>query len=592
MPWLEKINLAVRSANRRRLERRHAHKGLTYADWVQLHDTLDADVLHSLHQRMAQLATRPLISVLMPVFNPSPDWLRQAIGSVEQQIYPDWELCIADDRSTDPAVRRVLEDAAARDPRIRVCWRTENGHISRASNSALEMARGEFAALLDHDDKLPAHALLLNAEAISHHPRARLLYSDEDVLRFDGQRQSPNFKPDWNPELMRAQNLVCHLGVYATGLLRQIGGFRPGYEGAQDYDLALRCIEHLEDDQIVHIPHVLYHWRQHPGSSAAGDEVKPYITEAGRRALYEHLQRSGLEADVTPCPGGGYRVVPALPDPAPSVSIIVWGVDDATRVQRSLERRLAGARLDTEVLSCTGVDLQVARRARGEFLCLVAGDIEIDSATCLTEMMALATVPGTGAVGAKLLHPDGSLAHGGFILGTGQGAARAHPRLGAGQHGYRSRAVLNQNLAAVRSACMVIRRSLFLAVDGFDTRFNSGLRDVDLCLRLRGLGLRTVWAAHALATQPRSALAERWPDEELELLREMWGTALDDDPAYNLNLDLDAADFRLAPQPRVNLKQSWLVRHSPPIEPNSTRTVVPPAPPARPMAATATGPGS
>lgn len=592
-PWFRQIMTAARSANRRRLERRNAHKGLTYADWVHLHDTLNSDVLQELRLRMAQLPRRPLISVLMPVFDPNVDWLRQAIESVERQIYPNWELCVADDRSTDAAVRRVLEDAVARDRRIRVTWRAENGHISRASNSALEMASGEYVALLDHDDVLPAHALLLNAEVIARCPRTRLLYSDEDVLRFDGQRQSPNFKPDWNPELFRSQNLVCHLGVYATTLLRQIGGFRPGYEGAQDYDVALRCVEHLDDDQIVHIPHVLYHWRQHPGSSAAGDEVKPYIAEAGRCALQDHLERVGVHAEVTACPGGGYRVVPALPNPAPSVAVVVSAVGDAKAMRRCVDGLLGGDMgLSSEVLICVGSEAsmiahewlsplmasgavrlvrgqgpgtaaslrEAAAQATADFLCLIDGDVEITNPGCMREMVALATIPGTGVVGAKLLRADGSLAHGGFILGGDLVAAPAHPTLGAGQHGYRSRAVLNQNLSAISSACMVVRRSLFMELDGFDARFASDLKAVDFCLRLRDQGLRAVWAAHAQAIQLRDAVTTHWPSAELVTLRQRWHHHLQNDPAYNPNLDLEAAEFQLDPRPRVDLKKAWFTR--------------------------------
>lgn len=590
--WLQYMAQAARSANRRRLERRHAHKGLTYADWIRLHDTLDDARLRALQARLAALPRQPLISVLMPVYNPAPDWLRQAIGSVEQQIYPQWELCIADDCSTDPAVHAVLDEASRRDARIRVLRREKNGHIAHASNTALEMARGEFVALLDHDDVVPPHALMLNAEAIVHHPGVRLLYSDEDMLRFDGERQSPNFKPDWNPALMHAQNLVCHLGVYATELVRQIGGFRPGLEGAQDYDLALRCLEHLQDDQILHIPHVLYHWRQHAGSSAAGDDVKPYIVEAGRRALEEHLQRTGTAATVTPSAGGGYRVVPTLGTPLPTLSLLVRSTEDAAKVQQRHAHLLAGrtaplvagARLPQpdadglaiECLVCAvGAETQAAERARGDFLCLLADDVDILDAQALEEMVALASIPGTGPVGAKLLRADGRLAHGGYVLGAGECVAAAHPGLPVGAHGYRSRAVLNQNLAAVSSACLVIRRARFLEVGGFDDSLASGLRDVDLCLRLRDRGLRTVWAAHAIAVQRDESTPPPWPEGELDRLRRRWGASLADDPAYNPNLDLEAADFRLAPQPRVELQKAWFRRDAAPTGAAPSQTPAP-----------------
>jgi GT2 family glycosyltransferase len=569
--WLRHLAEAARSANRRRVERRRAHKGLTYADWIGRHDTLDDQVRQALLQRLAFLPRRPRLSVLMPVYNPEPRWLEEAIRSVEQQLYPDWELCIADDCSTDPAVIQALAAAAQRDARIRVFRRPQNGHIVHASNSALALATGEFVALLDHDDALPAHALLLVAEAIAHHPGVRLIYSDEDVLHPDGRRQNPAFKADWNPALMRAQNMICHLGVYETALVRQIGGFRPGLEGAQDYDLALRCVEQLQDDQILHIPHVLYHWRVHPGSSAAGAGVKPYITQAGQRALHEHLQRSGVAADVTLSAGGGYRVRPALPQPGPTVSLLVRAAPGAAAEQRHAHL-LAGAGAEAlpatgcAVLECmrceTGGEAQAARQARGEFLCLLAEGVEMPDRAVLDELVGLALLAGTGAVGAKLLHPDGRLAHGGYILGAGGSVGVAHPGLAAGQQGYRCLAVLNQNLAAVSAACLVVRRTAFLEVGGFDPQLASPLRDIDLCLRLRARGLRTVWAAHAVATWHAAPPQPPWPEGELALLRRRWGAALDEDPAYNPNLDLETASFRLAPEPRVRLDEPWFRRHA------------------------------
>jgi GT2 family glycosyltransferase len=582
--WLRQLAEAARSANRRRLERRHAHKGLTYSEWIRRHDTLDAGVLQALQARLGGLPHRPLISVLMPVYNPEPRWLAEAIASVEQQLYPQWELCIADDCSTDPEVQPVLAAAARRDARIRVVRRERNGHISHASNSALAMAGGEFVALLDHDDALPAHALLLVAEAIVHHPRARLLYSDEDVVRTDGQRLNPAFKPDWNPGLMQAQNLVCHLGVYETALLRQIGGFRPGLEGAQDYDLALRCIEQLQDDQILHIPHVLYHWRLHPGSSAAGAEVKPYIAEAGRRALHEHLLRRGVSADVTASAGGGYRVRPRLPAPGPGVSLLVRGATAAGALQRHghlLKRPADAGCVVLECLVCPpGGEAAAAEQARGEFLCLLADGVEITEAAHLDELVALAGLPGTGAVGARLQHADGRLAHGGYILGAGGGVGAAHAGLPAGGHGYRSRAVMNQNLAAVSADCLLVRRSHFLAVGGFDAALGSGLRDVDLCLRLAAHGLRTLWAAHAVAVQHHVAPPAPWPEGELQHLQARWSAMQRDDPAYNPNLDLETAGFHLAPEPRVCLSEPWFLRASAP----GRRNTPPPMPAAAPTA--------
>ena len=273
-----------------------------YAEWLRRYDTLTDERRAAIRVRVNGLVYKPLISVIMPTYNPEPKWLIEAIDSVRKQLYPSWELCIADDGSTDPRVRPILERYAASDTRIKVVFRKSNGHISMASNSALEMATGEYIALFDHDDVLPEHALYWVAEEICHHPAASLIYSDEDKIDTSGRRFDPYFKCDWNVDLFYSHNLVSHLGVYRTELVRAVGGFHVGYEGAQDYDLALRCIEHIEPNAIVHIPHILYHWRMHPGSTATKGAAKPYASGAGQRAINEHLRRRGVAGDVpTPC---------------------------------------------------------------------------------------------------------------------------------------------------------------------------------------------------------------------------------------------------------------------------------------------------
>ena len=294
-----------------------------YRDWVRQYDTHDASSLRKLAERVARLPSRPLISVLLPTYNSPEKWLRRALDTVIGQAYPEWELCIADDASGKAHVRRVLEEYAARDPRIRVMFRGRNGHISAASNSALELARGEYVALLDHDDELSPNALLEVAEAICRHPQWKLIYSDEDKIDERGRRFDPYFKPDWNYDLFLGQNCISHLGVYRTDLVRSVGGFREGFEGSQDWDLALRVAERLRVDEIGHIPKVLYHWRAIAGSTAAGLHQKNYALEAGRRAVAEHLRRVGLKAEVSELTIGHLRITHELPAPAPLVSLIV-----------------------------------------------------------------------------------------------------------------------------------------------------------------------------------------------------------------------------------------------------------------------------
>ncbi|MEY2560581.1 MAG: hypothetical protein QOG51_996, partial [Verrucomicrobiota bacterium] len=259
-----------------------------YSAWRREFDQVDAVALRT---ALRQMRKQPLISVLLPVYNPDLGLLEAAIASIERQYYERWELCIADDASTDPKVRPFLEEKARGDDRIKLTFRKKNGHISACTNSALEAATGEWCALLDQDDLFAEKALAFVALEIERHPDAALIYSDEDKMETNGARSNPFLKPDWNPELFLGQNYINHLGTYRTDLLREIGGFREGFEGSQDYDVALRCTERLTASQVRHIPRILYHWRAVAGSLAAVVDAKPYAKEAARRAIADHLQR-------------------------------------------------------------------------------------------------------------------------------------------------------------------------------------------------------------------------------------------------------------------------------------------------------------
>jgi glycosyltransferase involved in cell wall biosynthesis len=246
-----------------------------YAEWVRRYDTRNVADRANMRAHQANFAHKPLISVLMPTYNPRADWLVEAIESVRKQIYPHWQLCIADDASSDPTIRPILERYASQDSRIKIVIRSQNGHISAASNSALELVTSEWVALLDHDDILPDHALFWVAYTINAQPDVRLIYSDEDKIDETGRRFDPYFKSDWNPDLFYSHNMFCHLGVYQTALIRAVGHFRMGFEGAQDYDLALRCIEKVDAKQISHIPRVLYQWRAHAESTGSQPTANP-----------------------------------------------------------------------------------------------------------------------------------------------------------------------------------------------------------------------------------------------------------------------------------------------------------------------------
>ncbi|RYF39811.1 MAG: glycosyltransferase, partial [Comamonadaceae bacterium] len=302
--------------------RRRTRGANDYSNWVRTHDTLTDEQRAAIVKRVEAMASAPRFSVLMPTYDPDPVWLRAAIESVRAQLYPHWELCIADDASPSQEVRDILRQYADSDSRIKVVFRPRNGHISEASNSALQMAGAPWIALMDHDDLLTEHALFWMADCIVAHPDARLLYSDEDKIDEKGVRSDPYFKPDWNVDLFRSQNMFSHLGVLATDLVRAVGGFRKGMEGSQDWDLVFRCIEQLSPEQVRHVPRILYHWRIHAASTARSMNAKPYAAVAGEKALIDHFARTGVEATAEYV-GIGYRVHYALPKEPPLVSLVI-----------------------------------------------------------------------------------------------------------------------------------------------------------------------------------------------------------------------------------------------------------------------------
>ncbi|MBX7143041.1 MAG: glycosyltransferase family 2 protein [Oligoflexia bacterium] len=571
-----------------------------YQEWVQKYDTLtDAD-RQAIRVQCDSFVSKPLISVVMPVFNTPGQWLEKAIASVERQLYPNWELCIADDASSDPQVRQILSAAQQRNPRIRVVYREKNGHISEASNSALQIAKGEFVALLDHDDELSEHALYMVVQLLNEHPETDMIYSDEDKMNVLGQRLNPYFKCDWNPDLFLQQNYICHLGVYRRTLLRQLGGFRAGFEGAQDWDLAWRVAERCGEDRIRHIPHVLYHWRLIEGSTAASASFKPYALEAQRRCVSEHLQRIGVQgAHVSILESIAHlRVEFPLPEVAPLVSIIIPTrdqllylrrcvesisaksdyknfeiiiVDNGSKEQATLEyldelQKAGRARVlrDERPFNYSRLNNLAARQARGEVLAFLNNDLEVITPGWLREMLALLLRPGIGAVGARLLYPSELLQHAGVIMGINGVAGHNHKGIERYNPGYWNRAILTQNLSGVTAACMLIRREAFETVGGFDEgTLAVAFNDVDLCLKLRSRGYKITYTPYAELYHYESVSRgyETTPEKfvrfegEVETMKQRWGAVLDKDPYYSPNLTLLNEDFGMAFPPRV--KKPW-----------------------------------
>ncbi|WP_066641527.1 glycosyltransferase family 2 protein [Bordetella sp. H567] len=575
---------------RHMVRNRAAISRVDYAAWVERYDTLDEQRRLSLAQASEALSAKPRIAVLMPVYNPVAAWLEQAIESVRRQIYPHWELCIADDASTDPEVRRLLERYKSADRRIKVAFRERNGHISAASNTALALAESEWIALLDHDDLLAEHALFWIAEAINRVPDAGIVYSDEDKITQRGIRRDPYFKPDWNYELFLSQNMISHLGAYRLDLVRDVGSFREGFEGSQDYDLALRCTERLAPSQIVHVPRVLYHWRVHAASTAKAGETKPYALDAGERALNEHLQRRGIIGAVEIQPHGLYRTRFALSSTEPSVSVIIPVGAQLSNLRRCVSSILAhtaysnyevlivsnttGSRddmTDLTQLSCDGrirtvkadhpghaaaCNFAVARSS-AEFVVLVDSHIEAVDAEWLGEMISHAIQSGVGAVGARLLRADQTVFHAGMILGIGGIAGYGFSGFPADHPGYFGRARATQCVSAVATECLAIRRSVYLQAGGLQEAHPSLTSSADFCIRVLQAGYRNVYASYAQLYRHDGGMSgsecvkDNSQVSDVSAFKERWSNILDADPAYNPNLTLEYEDFSYAWPPRM-----------------------------------------
>ena len=569
----------------------------SYQQWLDRYDQPHRGWAERARQEIASLSEAPLVSIVLPVYETPERWLVKCIESVRDQVYPHWELCIADDASREPHVRRVLQRYAALDPRIRVVHRPQNGHISASSNSAIEMASGRWMALLDHDDQLHPLAIWEMVRAAQCNPRWRIVYSDEDKIDEQGRRYDPYMKPDFNYELFLSHNCISHLGIYDLALVREAGCFRTGMEGSQDWDLALRCIERLDHDQVGHVPQVLYHWRAIQGSTALAPQEKDYAHLAGARAIQEHLDRTGTLAVVQDIPGqrGNYRICHMLPEPSPKVSIIIPTRDKLSLVRSCVDSIIEhttwpdyeivivdNGSIEADTLNWLAqIQVRDARvrvlRREGPFnypdlnnagvdesvgavLCLLNNDITVITPGWLEELVGHALRPGIGAVGAMLYYPNDTIQHAGVIVGAHGIAAHAYSGRQRGDPGHMSRARLAQEMTAVTAACLVVRRSVWEEVGGLDPALAVAFNDVDFCLRVRALGYRNVWTPFAELYHHESASrgyedspekAERFT-KEIALMRARWGDVLTNDPMYSRNHTVVYRLHEFAYPPRVD----------------------------------------
>jgi GT2 family glycosyltransferase len=463
------------------------------------------------------------ISVLLPVYNPPVALLRAAIGSVVAQTYRHWDLCIADDGSA-PAIAAELAAWVAFDPRIRMVRLPGNAGIAAATNAALAMARGDFVALLDHDDTLAPHALARIAGAIAETPDAGVIFSDEDQL-IGRMRCRPYFKPGWNPDLLLGQNAVSHLGVYRRSLMEQIGGLRDGFDGSQDYDLALRATAAVPPFQVRHVPHVLYHWRQH-GRSFSSRRLATCQASA-RAALTERLGAQGRPEPLPELPLWT-RIAFAIPSSAPLVSVILPGA-----AQMPGDPLYPSVEIVADAEAASG----------GVLLCLAAGLVPMRPGW-LRELVGQALRPEIGCAGARLDQPGGCVAHAGFTLDPLEIAQTLAPRAEAGDPGYVGQFLLARTVSAVSRDCLAIRADLFRQAGGFDARAGT-YADIDLCLRLAERGLRCVWTPQARLGYREVPRAPADP-AGAAYMRQRWGESLARDPYANPNLVIRDGNLGLA----------------------------------------------
>lgn len=560
---------------------------LGYSEWVEDLDTVDDAACASVVAALSEMDNQPLISVLMPTYETNLKFLQAAVDSVKRQSYDHWQLCIADDASRSPALHRYLEDLEG-DSRIDVVRRASNGHISACSNSALSIAVGDWCVLLDHDDELTEDALANIALEICCYRETMLIYSDEDKLDRNGRRARPYFKPDYNLELLRGNNYFCHLVAYQRERLIELGGFREGFEGAQDHDLALRYVESLSPELIRHIPKVLYHWREHQGSTSTGMGVKQYALQAGQQAVQEHLDRCGITAEVFANSRGYYTVEYALPEISPLVTIIIPTRDNLEVLQSCIESLFEKTSYQNfEVLvvdngstcphtlsylseQCRTRNISVVRderpfnfsslnnvgvkNARGDLILLLNNDTTVINPDWLSNMVATGLNPGVGVVGARLLYPDNTVQHAGLVVGIGGSAGHAFKHASLHDLGYWFRMAVRSEFSAVTGACLLVSKSLYEEVGGLDEMaFPVAFNDVDFCLKVRSRGLRVILEPGALLYHYESKSrgyedtpqkAERF-SRERSRLRQRWMSWIDNDPAYNPNLTRDDEHFTL-----------------------------------------------
>lgn len=541
-------------------------------------------------QRRTRFDYQPRISIVIPLYKTPEKYLRQLVDTVKAQTYPNWELCLSDGSGENSPVRRLLENLAASDERIKVIFHEKQLQISENTNAAIMAASGDYIAFADHDDELTPNALFECVKALNEKKDIRILYSDEDKMSMDGHKFfQPHFKPDYNPDLLCTVNYICHLFVVNREIIRQVGMLRPEFDGAQDYDFIFRCIEAVKPEEICHIPKILYHWRCHEDSTAENPESKTYAFEAGKRAIEAHYERTGIRGEVSQGEFLGLYRTRFIRDHDPLISIIIPNKDhteDLKRCMDSIDRKSTYQNYEYIIVENNSTEEETFRFykkleeenpkahvvywdrefnysainnygasfAKGEYILLLNNDTEIINEDCLEQLLGYCMRSDVGAVGARMYYEDDTIQHAGVVIGFGGIAGHCFVLQPRGTTGYCHRIICAQDYSAVTAACMMVKRAAFDQVGGLTEELAVAFNDIDFCMKLRSAGYLIVYNPYAelYHYESKSRGLEDTPEKvarfnkEIQIFERRWPDIMrEGDPYYNPNLTLKSQDFSL-----------------------------------------------
>ena len=577
-----------------RLHERFEPEEVPYGPWYEAYVPDEAALEKQRHHHFEY---SPLISVAVPAYRTPEKFLAQMIDSLLAQTYGNWELCIANGSPEDGAMKKVLEEYTKKDSRIRVSELTENKGIAGNTNAALEMARGEFVGLLDHDDLLAPNALYEIVRALDEDRTLDAVYTDEDKVTTElDEHFQPHLKPDFNLDLLRSNNYICHFFVVRRSIVQKVGGFRQEFDGAQDHDFIFRCIETAE--KVGHIPEILYHWRTHKASTADNPASKMYAFDAGKRAIEAHLKRTGTEGTVSHTPDLGFFRVKYPVQGQPLVSIIIPNKDEKETLKACIDSirekteypnyeiiivennsttdeifqyykelsqdpRIRLLRWKKE-FNYSAINNYGVRHANGEYLLFLNNDVTVITPGWIRELLGVCQRPEVGAAGVKLIYPDDTIQHAGCVIGLGGIAGHMFVDMPANTTGYLHKASILQDMSAVTAACMMMKRTAFEEAGGFTEKLSVAFNDVDLCLKVRKNHKLIVYDPYVqlyhMESKTRGAEDNKEKvrrfQEEIEYMRCQWIDILKKgDPYYNKNLSLTKWNYSLRPLPGMTKKQ-------------------------------------